>query len=183
MKERLLPAPAILSRPVAGAPSSLLALRLGWPAAGHRSGGGRALGVGSRPMCPIAVTQHDIGGDRHPMAGRLGDVDALRVHREAALHRPAVQRGVEGGVGQDRAAPPERDQDFSFLKALRVTIAPSGSPAPIELLDYEKKDGAVVGKLAGRQPNAVDILKQWKDTAVFDFQVAGEARGGTGSST
>jgi len=123
----------------------------------------------------LAVTQHDIGVTGIPMAGRLGDVST---HFAFTQKLPAIDLpdSVESNVESAKIELTAKHgiEDFAFLKALRVTITPNGSPAPIELLEYEKKDGAVVGKsLLVDTLNAVDILKQWKDTAVFDVQVAG----------
>jgi hypothetical protein len=123
----------------------------------------------------LAVTQHDVVVNGIPMAGRLGDVSThfTFTQKLPSLDLPdSVESQVESAKIELTAK--RGIADFSFLKALRVTITPSGSPAPIELLEYEKKDGAVVGKtLLADSLNAVDILKQWKDTAVFDLQVAG----------
>jgi len=123
----------------------------------------------------LAVTQHDVVVNGIPMAGRLGDVSThfAFTQKLPSLDLPdSVESQVESAKIELTAK--RGIADFSFLKALRVTITPSGSPAPIELLEYEKKDGAVVGKsLLVDSLNAVDILKEWKDTAVFDLQVAG----------
>jgi len=123
----------------------------------------------------LAVTQHDIVVNGIPMAGRLGDVSThfAFTQKLPSLDLPdSVESQVE--TAKIELTAKRGIADFSFLKALRVTITPSGSPAPIDLLEYEKKDGAVVGKsLLVDSLNAVDILKEWKDTAVFDLQVAG----------
>jgi hypothetical protein len=169
------PALAILS-PQSARPSrrswltSLLAAAIAVAAAGGCS-------VSAEADVPdLAVTQHDIAVTGIPMAGRVGDVsthfaftqklpsidlpDSVESKVESAKIELTAKRGIT---------------DFSFLKALRVTITPSGSPAPIDLVEYEKKDGAIVGKsLLVDSLNAADILKQWKETAVFDLQVAGD---------
>jgi len=124
----------------------------------------------------LAVTQHDIPVTGIPMVGRAGDVST---HFAFTQKLPAIDLpdSVESNVESAKIELTAKRgvQDFSFLTALRVTITPSGSPAPIELLEYQKKDGAVVGKsLVVDSLNTVDILKQWKDEAVFDVQVAGD---------
>lgn len=123
----------------------------------------------------VAVTQHDVGVSGIPMAGRAGDVST---HFSFTQKMPNLDlpEGVQSNVDSAKVEFTAKKgiADFSFVKALRVTITPNGSPAPIELIDYEKKDGAVVGKaLTVDSLNAVDILKQWKDEALFDIQVAG----------
>lgn len=67
-------------------------------------------------------------------------------------------------------------QDFSFLTSLRVTMTPKGSTTATELINYEKADGATIGKtLSVDSKNPINILDQFKvDSATFNVQVAGK---------
>jgi len=164
--------------PVLSSPSSLPSRR-SWltallAAALATAAGGCSVSVEAE-VPDLAVTQHDIPVTGIPMAGRAGDVST---HFAFTQKLPAIDLpdSVESNVESAKIELVAKHgvQDFSFLTALRVTITPNGSPAPIELVEYQKKEGAVVGKsLVVDSLNTVDILKQWKDQAVFDVQVAG----------
>lgn len=67
-------------------------------------------------------------------------------------------------------------KDFSFVHALRVTMTPKGSTTVTELINYQKQDGATVGKtLSIDSQNPVNILDQWKtDSATFNVEVMGD---------
>lgn len=66
-------------------------------------------------------------------------------------------------------------KDLSFVHGLRVTMTPKGSTAVTELINYQKQDGASVGKtLTIDSQNPVNILDQWKtDSATFNVEVMG----------
>jgi hypothetical protein len=136
--------------------------------------GGCALSV-EADVPDVEVTEHDISIAGVPRAGQTGDV-AGHVSFTQTLPNLGLPKGVASNVDAAKIEFMAKTgiSDFSFLQALRVTMTPNGSPAPIELINYEKAAGAVVGKtLSVDSLNAVDILKDWKDKAVFDIQFAG----------
>jgi len=64
--------------------------------------------------------------------------------------------------------------DLSFLHMLRVTVTTGNSTKPLQIIDYKNTQGTTVGDtLTVVSPEAVNILKEWKDTAVFDIDVGG----------
>lgn len=136
--------------------------------------GGCALSV-EADVPDVEVTQHDISIAGIPMAGRLGDVSTHLTFTQS-LPSLGLPKGLASNVDAAKIdfVAKKGIKDFSFIKALRVTVTPNGSPSPIELLNYEKTDGAVVGStLSVDSLAAVDVLEQWTDKAVFDIQVAG----------
>jgi len=66
-------------------------------------------------------------------------------------------------------------KDFSFLRALRVTMTPKGSTTVTELINYQTPDGVTLGKtLSIDSQNPINILDQWKtDSATFNVEVMG----------
>lgn len=124
----------------------------------------------------VEVTQHDIGFEGVPFGATLGDVSTGKSFtQERPLDLPkALDSSVQAVKVELHAK--SGIKDFDFLRALRITMAPTDSTAePVELINYEKKDGAVVGAtLSIPSKNPVNILEQWKtDKAVFNVQVAG----------
>jgi hypothetical protein len=123
----------------------------------------------------VEVTQHDISIGGIPMAGRQGDVSTHLTFTQS-LPSLGLPKGLASNVRSAKIdfVAKKGITDFAFIRALRVTVTPNGSPSPIELLDYEKADGAVVGStLSVDSLAAIDVLEQWTDKAVFDIQVAG----------
>jgi hypothetical protein len=163
-----------MNRSPARAPSRRSSLATLLAVALAAGAGGCALSV-EADVPDVEVTQHDISIAGVPMAGLLGEVST---HHSFTQKLPDLNlpKGLASNVEAAKIEFTAKTGivDFSFLRSLRVTMTPNGSPAPIELINYEKADGAVVGKtLLVDSLNAVDILKDWKDTALFDIQVAG----------
>ena len=163
---------------VHSAPASHRSSRRAWLtsllAAALAAAGGCSLSV-EADVSDVAVTQHDIAIAGLPMAGRLGDVSTHFSFTETlpALNLPTGTQSNLRSAKVDFVAK-KGVTDLSFVKALRVTMTANGSDAPLELLNYEKADGAVVGAtLSVDSLNTIDLLAQWKDKAVFDIQVAG----------
>ncbi len=125
----------------------------------------------------IEVTQHDIAFEGVPLASLLGDVSTGMSFTQdrPSLHLPkAIDSSVQAVKVEFRAK--SGIQNLDFLRALRITMAPQDNTSePIELINYEKTDGAVVGEsLTLPSRNPVNILDQWKaDSAVFNIQLAG----------
>jgi hypothetical protein len=125
----------------------------------------------------VQVTQHDIAFDGVPNAGLLGDVSTGMsfTQKRPALDLPKEIDSSVKAMKVDLVAK-TGIKDFNFLRFLRITMAPTDSTAePVELINYEKADGAVVGAiLTIPAKNPVNILEQWKaDSAVFNVQVGG----------
>lgn len=136
--------------------------------------GGCALSVEAE-VPDVEVTQHDISVPGIPMAARVGDVSTHLTFTQS-LPSLGLPKGLASNVDAAKIdfIAKKGIKDFSFIKALRVTVTPNGSPSPIELVNYEKADGAVVGStLSVDSRAAVDVLEQWTDKAIFDIQVAG----------
>ena len=125
----------------------------------------------------VEITQHDVGFEGIPSAAQLGeistgmsftqDLPALDLPKEidSSVKAMKVELHVKTGI-----------TNFDFLRALRITMAPKdGSSEPVELINYEKVAGSVVGAtLEITSKNPVNILDQWKtDSAVFNVQLAG----------
>ena len=125
----------------------------------------------------VQVTEHDIAFAGVPNAGLLGDLSmgmsftqerpglSLPAALDSTVQEVKVELRAKTGI-----------PDFSFLRALRVTMTPKDSTAaPVELVSYEKTDGSVAGTtLTIPSKNPVNILDQWKaDSAIFSFEVAG----------
>ena len=125
----------------------------------------------------VEVVQHDVAFAGVPMAGTLGDVSTEMNFTRARpdLHLPTGFDPSVKAMKIDLVAK-TGIQNFDFLRALRITMAPmDGSTAAVELINYEKADGAVVGStLSIPSVNPVNILDQWKaDSAAFTVQIAG----------
>ena len=123
----------------------------------------------------VEVTQHDVAIPGVPMEGRTGDV-STHLSFTQTMPNLDLPKGFESNVESTKIefVAKKGITDFAFVKALRVTMTPNGSLTPIELINYEKADGAVVGKtLSVDSLNTIDILKEWKDKATFDLQIAG----------
>jgi hypothetical protein len=125
----------------------------------------------------VQVTEHDIAFAGVPNAGLLGDLSmgmSFTQERPGLSLPTALDSTVEAVKVELRAK--TGIQDFSFLRALRVTMTPKDSTAaPVELVNYEKAEGSVSGTtLTIPSKNPVNILDQWKaDSAIFSFEVAG----------
>jgi hypothetical protein len=138
--------------------------------------GGCMLSVESE-LSDIEVTQHDIAFEGVPNAALLGDVStALSFTQE----RPDLDftNGLDSSAQAVKVELIAKTgiQNFDFLRALRITMTPKVSTdEPIEIINYEKADGAVVGAtLTIPSKNPLNILEQWNaDGAVFNVQVAG----------
>jgi hypothetical protein len=136
--------------------------------------GGCGLSV-EADVADVEVTQHDISIAGIPRAAGLGDVSTHLTFTQS-LPNLGLPKGLASNVDSAKIdlVAKKGIKDLSFIKALRVTVTPNGSPSPIELLNYEKADGAVVGStMSVDSLAAIDVLKQWTDKAVFDIQVAG----------
>lgn len=125
----------------------------------------------------VEVTEHDIAFAGVPNAGLLGDLSMGMsfTQERPGLNLPAALDSTVEAVKVELRAK-TGIQDFSFLRALRVTMTPTDSTAgPVELVSYEKAAGSVVGTtLTIPSKNPVNILDQWKaDSAIFSFEVAG----------
>jgi hypothetical protein len=124
----------------------------------------------------VEVTQHDVAFPGIPNASQLGD---LSTGMSFTQERPALDlpKGIDSSVQAVSIELTAKTgiSDFDFLKALRITMVPKGGSEPIELINYEKATGAVVGKkLTIASKNPVNILEQWKaDSATFTVDVAG----------
>jgi hypothetical protein len=125
----------------------------------------------------IEVTQHDIAFAGVPHAALLGD---LSTSMSFSQDRPGLDlpKGIDTSAQAVKVEFSAKSgiEDFQFLRALRVTMTPPDSSAePIELINYERVDGATVGAtLTVPSKNPVNILEQWKaDSAVFNIEMAG----------
>lgn len=125
----------------------------------------------------VEVTQHDIAFAGIPQASLLGPVSTGMsfTQERPKLDLPSALDSTVQAVKIELRAK-SGIKNFDFLRALRITMAPKGYEAdPIELIYYDKADGAVVGNtltIASRNP--VNILDQWKaESAIFSLQVAG----------
>jgi hypothetical protein len=149
---------------------TLLAVAMGFGA------GGCMLSVEAE-VPDVEVTQHDIAFEGVPGGATLGDISTGKsfTQERPALDLPKeIDSSVQAVKIELRAK--TGIHDFAFLRALRITMAPKdGTSEPIELINYEKADGAVVGAtLTIPSKNPVNILDQWKATsAVFTVTVAG----------
>lgn len=137
---------------------------------------GAGCGVSVEADAPdVAVTQHDVTVTGIPMASQLGEVSS-HVSFTQSLPDLALPSGFDSSVDGAKLEFTAKKgiTDFSFINALHVTVTPNGSTTAIEIIDYQKAAGTTVGKtLTIDSKNAVDLLKQWKDKATFDVQVAG----------
>lgn len=124
----------------------------------------------------VEVTQHDVAFPGIPNAAQLGD---LSTGMSFTQERPALDlpKGIDSSVQAVSIELVAKTgiTNFDFLKALRITMVPKGGSEPIELINYEKANGAAVGKkLTIASKNPVNILEQWKaDSATFTVEVAG----------
>jgi len=125
----------------------------------------------------VEVVQHDVAFAGVPFAATLGDVSTQMTFTQSRpdLRLPAEFDTSAQAMKVDLVAK-TGITNFAFLRALRITMAPTnGTTAPVELINYEKADGAVVGStLSIPSVNPVNILDQWKaDSAVFTVQIDG----------
>lgn len=138
--------------------------------------GGCALSV-EADVPDVEVTQHGISMAGIPGASALGDVSTHLTFTQSLpdLNLPKDLDSSVKAVKVDLVAQ-SGIANFDFLKSMRITMSPSGSAAPTELINYEKSGGAMTGKtLSIDSLNPVNILQQWKaNSAVFDIQVAGQ---------
>ena len=89
----------------------------------------------------IEITQHGIAVAGIPMAGRLGDVATQLSFMEnlPSIDLPAGIDTTVKAVAVDLTAT-EGVTDLSFLRTLRVVMAPSaGTAAPVELIEELRK--------------------------------------------
>ncbi len=167
MKTSSSPSTVVRSRPLLGV---LLAASLGL-------GSGACMLSVEADVPDVEVTQHDVAFQGIPGASLIGDVStgmtftqdrpALNLPKEidSTVQAVKVELRAKSGI-----------QDFGFLRALRITMAPKGADGePVELINYEKAAGAVVGAtLTIPSRNPVNILDQWKaESAIFNVQVEG----------
>jgi hypothetical protein len=124
----------------------------------------------------VEVVQHDVEFAGVPFAATLGEVSTEMSFTRARpdLHLPAGFDPSVKAMKIDLVAK-TGVSDFSFIRSLRITMAPMDGSTAVELINYEKADGAVVGStLTIPSVNPVNILDQWKaDSAVFTVQIAG----------
>ena len=145
------------------------------------SAGGCALSV-QADVPDVEVTQHGISIPGVPaqasafLASMGADVATKTSFQQSLpdLNLPSDLTSTVKAVKVDFIAK-DGVADFSFLHALRVTMTPKGSTTVTELINYQKQDGATVGKtLSIDSQNPVNILEQWKtDSATFNVEVAG----------
>jgi hypothetical protein len=139
-------------------------------------GGGACMLSVEAEVPDVEVTQHDIAFEGVPFGASLGDVSTGKSFtQERPLDLPKALDSTVQAVKIELHAK-TGIKDFAFLRALRITMAPTGGTTPaVELINYEKKDGAVIGAtLSIPSKNPVNILEQWKaDSAIFNVEVAG----------
>jgi hypothetical protein len=159
------------ARPVLGGllPGLLLAATLAL-------GSGACLSV-EADVPDVEVTQHGLAFAGIPLANRTGDVSTDLTFTQS-LPDLGLPKGIDSSVKAVKIdlVATSGIESFDFLRSLRVTMSPKDSTAaPVELVAYEKADGATVGSiLTIPSLNPVNILDQWKaDSATFDIQVAG----------
>jgi hypothetical protein len=121
------------------------------------------------------VTQHDIAISGIPP---IPGVTELSTHLNFSQKLPDLNlpNGFDSSV-----APAKIDfkatsgvNDLSFLHMLKVTVTTGNTATPLQIIDYTNTTGTKVGDtLTVVSPEAVNILKEWKDTAVFDIDVGG----------
>ena len=125
----------------------------------------------------IEVTEHDIAVAGIPMAGRLGEVATQMsfMHNLPSIDLPSSVDTTVKAVAVTLTAK-QGVTDLSFLHSLRVVMSPtSGTATPVELINYQKADGATVGSvLVMPSQNPANILEQWNaKTAQFTVAVSG----------
>jgi len=125
----------------------------------------------------IEVTQHDVAFDGVPFGGQIGDVSTGMSYSQQ-LPDIKFPEGLDSTVKAVKIDVIARQgiTNFDFLRLLHVTMRDkAGKRAPIELINYEKADGATVGNtLSIPSGNPINVMEQWKDKNVtFDVQVAG----------
>ncbi len=125
----------------------------------------------------VEITQHDVGFEGIPGAAQLGEISTGMSFTQ---ERPALDlpKEIDSSVKAMKVELRAKTgiTNFDFLRSLRITMAPKdGTSEPVELVNYEKAAGSVVGatlEIASKNP--VNILEQWKaDSAVFNVQLAG----------
>jgi len=125
----------------------------------------------------IEVTERGLAVAGIPMAGRLGDVATQLSFTEnlPSIDLPAGIDTSVKAVAIDLTAT-EGVTDLSFLRTLRVVMAPSaGTAAPVELIDYQNDGSATVGSvLTIPSKNPANILAEWNTkSAEFTIAVSG----------
>ena len=125
----------------------------------------------------VEVTQHDVAFQGLPGASQLGEVSTgmsftqdrpdlpLPKEIDSTVKAMKIELRAKTGI-----------TNFDFLRSLRITMAPKdGTSEPVELINYEKPAGSVVGAtLSIPAKNPVNILDQWKaESAVFNVQLSG----------
>jgi hypothetical protein len=121
------------------------------------------------------VTQHDIAISGIPA---IPGITELSTHLNFSQKLPDLNlpKGFDSSVEAAKIDFVAKSgvTDLSFLHMLRVTVTTGNTGHPLEIINYENLDGAPVGKtLTVVSPEAINILKEWKDTAVFDIDVGG----------
>ncbi len=168
--------PSFLRSPSSASPAPARRLAVAVATFLAMGAGGCALSV-EADVPDVAVTQHGISMVGVPGASALGDVSTHLTFKQSLpdMNLPKDLDSSVKAVKVDLVAQ-SGIANFDFLKTMRITMSPDGSPAPIELINYEKADGATTGKtLSVDSLNPVNILDQWKaNSAVFDIQVAGQ---------
>jgi hypothetical protein len=122
------------------------------------------------------VTEHDISFEGVPTAALFGELSTGMsfTQKRPSLDFPGIDSTAQA-VSIDLIAK-TGIENFNFLRALHISMTPMVSTdPPIELINYEKADGAVVGgTLSIPSTNPINILEQWNaDGAVFNVQVSG----------
>ncbi len=136
----------------------------------------------------VIVTQHGISIPAVPAAASMflastggGEVSTKTSFQQSLpdLNLPKDLTSTVKAVKIDFIAK-DGITDFSFLHSLRITMTPKGSTNVTELINYEKQDGATVGKtLSIDSQNPFNILDQWKaDSATFNIAVDGNLPAG-----
>jgi hypothetical protein len=112
------------------------------------------------------VTQHDIA---------ISGIPAIPGVTELSTHLD-LPNGFDSSVAAAKIdfKATSGVKDLSFLHMLKVSVTTGNTAKPLQIIDYANTSGAAVGDtLTVISPEAVNILKEWKDAAVFDIDVGG----------
>ncbi|HEX2660497.1 MAG TPA: hypothetical protein VHU40_19585 [Polyangia bacterium] len=121
------------------------------------------------------VTQHDIAISGIPA---IPGVTELSTHLNFTQQLPDLNlpNGFDSSVQAAKIDFKAKSgvSNLSFLHMLKVSVTTGNTSKPLQIIDYTNNTGTVVGDtLTVVSPEAVNILKEWKDTAVFDIDVGG----------
>jgi hypothetical protein len=123
----------------------------------------------------VDITQHDVKFEGVPAAANLGDVSMTKTfsQQHQRLELPSGLTTEVKAMGVTFTAKTGID-NFDFMKNMRVSMS-DGTHAPIELIDYQRVDGAPsTNVLTVESANPVNTLDEWKtDSATFTVDIAG----------